>query len=127
MVPFTTVTEGVRVTVRPVWQQAQSDPFARRFVFSYHIRIDNLGETEVQLLRRTWRIVHGDGHAETVEGEGVVGQQPVVAAGESFVYTSFVVLGAFTGTMEGSYTMQRESGERFRVDIPRFFLAAMAN
>jgi len=127
MVPFIAVTEGVRITVRPVWQQAQTDALSGKFVFSYHVRIDNLGHDEVQLLRRTWRIVHGNGHAETVEGEGVVGQQPVLAPGASYAYTSFVVLSTFTGAMEGHYTMQHASGERMRVEIPRFPLAAMAN
>lgn len=127
LVSFTAETEGLRVTVQPAWVPAQTDALAGTFVFSYRIRLDNRTGEEVQLLRRSWHIVHGDGRAEAVEGEGVVGEQPVIPPGGSYVYTSFVVLSTFIGTMEGFYTMQRPLGERFRVAIPRFPLAAMAN
>lgn len=127
MVSFLAETAGLRVTVQPAWVPAQTDALAGTFVFAYRIRLDNRTDEEVQLLRRSWRIVHGDGRTETVEGEGVVGEQPVLPPGGSYTYTSFVVLSTFTGTMEGFYTMQRTSGERLRVAIPRFPLAAMAN
>lgn len=127
MVPFRSVTEGVRVIVRPIWLEAQTDAFAAKFVFSYTVEIVNDTDGEVQLLRRAWRIEHASGHVERVEGEGVVGQQPVLASGGRYEYTSFVVLTTFTGTMEGHYVMERASGERLRVAIPPFHLAAMAN
>jgi len=127
LVAYTAETEDLRVTVQPAWVPAQTDALAGTFVFAYRIRLENGSTGDVQVLRRSWRIVHADGHVETVEGEGVVGEQPVLPPGGSYVYTSFVVLSTFTGTMEGFYTMQRESGERFRVAIPRFPLAAMAN
>ncbi|MBE2187709.1 MAG: Co2+/Mg2+ efflux protein ApaG [Rhodothermales bacterium] len=127
MVAYTAETEDLRVTVQPAWVPAQTDALAGTFVFVYRIRLENGSTGDVQVLRRSWRIVHADGRVETVEGVGVVGEQPVLPPGGSYVYTSFVVLSTFTGTMEGFYTMQRESGERFRVAIPRFPLAAMAN
>lgn len=127
MVSFVAESEGVRVTVRPLWQPAQTDPFAGKFVFSYAVEIANETDGELQLLRRAWRIAHADGHVETVEGEGVVGEQPVIAPGDRYAYTSFVVLRTFTGTMEGHYTMERATGERLRATIPTFHLAAMAN
>jgi ApaG protein len=100
---------------------------ARKFVFAYFIRIENHGAGEVQLLRRHWIIRDGNGGVQEVEGEGVVGQQPVLAPGGTHVYNSFCVLPTFEGTMEGTYLMQRESGERFRAQIPRFHLRALAN
>ena len=120
-------TASVRVTVSPVPLDHQSDPLAAKFVFAYFIRIENDGLDEIQLLRRHWTIRDARGHVEEVDGEGVVGRQPVIAPGEEYAYHSFCVLATFEGTMEGTYLMQRPSGERLRVVIPRFHLAAMAN
>jgi ApaG protein len=127
MVPYAATTQGVTVTVRPVYLEGQSDPFGRRFVFGYFVEVENGGETEVQLLRRHWRIQDGDDPMKEVEGPGVVGQQPVIPPGESHSYNSFCVLEAMEGSMEGSYLLQRPSGQRFRVAIPRFYLRARAN
>ena len=125
MLAYAALTETLRVTVRPVWLESQSEPLEGKFTFTYFVEIANEGEDEVQLLRRHWFIRDGDGHVEEVEGEGVVGRQPVIGPGETHRYNSFCVLRTFTGTMEGTYLMQRSSGERFRVTIPRFDLVAM--
>ena len=85
------------------------------------------GDTEVQLLKRHWLIHHGSGRRAEVEGEGVVGQQPVIRPGGAHSYNSFCVLEAMTGTMEGTYLMQRANGSRFRAQIPLFHLRARAN
>lgn len=127
MVPYSATTDDVTVTVRPVYLDSQSDFFSRRFVFGYFIRIENHGAEEVQLLRRHWYIYDAGGRVQEVEGEGVVGQQPLIAPGAAHEYSSYCVLTTFEGTMEGSYLMQRPNGERFRIAIPRFDLRAAAN
>ncbi|WP_420454644.1 Co2+/Mg2+ efflux protein ApaG [Rubrivirga sp.] len=127
MVSYDATTETVRVTVRPAYLDGKSDALARQFVFAYFVRIENQGPGEVQLLRRQWTITDADGHVQRVEGAGVVGRQPVLAAGEAHEYHSVCVLPTFEGTMEGTYLMQREGGARFHARIPRFHLVALAN
>lgn len=127
MVSYDATTEALTVTVRPVYLDGQSDVIARRFVFAYFVEIDNHGLGEVQLLRRHWTITDGDGRVQEVEGEGVIGQQPVLGPGASHLYNSYCVLPTFEGTMEGTYLMQRQDGGRFRARIPRFPLRALAN
>lgn len=127
MVSYAATTEGITIAVRPVYLDGESDAMIGRFVFAYFVRIENDGLGEVQLLRRHWIITDETGKRTEVEGEGVVGQQPVLQPGDVHEYQSFCVLETFTGTMEGTYLMQRESGERFRAQIPRFHLAARVN
>jgi ApaG protein len=127
MIPYVATTHDIKVVVRPVYLDNQSDVMSRRFVFGYFIRIENLGDEEVQLLRRHWYIHDGNGRLQEVEGAGVIGQQPVIAPGGVHEYNSFCVLETFTGSMEGTYLMQRPNGERFRIAIPRFDLRAAAN
>ena len=127
MAHYAATTEQVEVSVRPVYLPEQSDVFARRFVFAYFVRIENRGEIDVQLLRRHWSIRHDGGRVVEVEGEGVIGQQPTIAPGESHAYSSFCVLEAMEGAMEGTYLMQRPNGSRFRAQIPLFHLRAAAN
>ncbi|HYE96919.1 MAG TPA: Co2+/Mg2+ efflux protein ApaG [Rubricoccaceae bacterium] len=127
MVSYDATTDEITVTVRPVYLDGQSDLLQKKFAFAYFIEITNHGEGEVQLLRRHWRIVDGNGHVKEVEGAGVVGKQPVIPPGGSHTYNSFCELTTFEGTMEGTYLMQRENGDRFRAQIPRFHLRAMAN
>ena len=127
MVSYGATTEAVTVTVRPVYLDDKSEPLAGRFVFAYFVRIENAGAQEVQLLRRRWLIRDASGHVQEVEGQGVIGRQPVLAPGEAHAYHSFCVLPTFEGTMEGDYLMQREDGARFRAEIPRFHLRALAN
>lgn len=127
MIPYVATSNGIRVTVRPVYLDGQSDVLARRFVFGYYVRIDNESLDDVQLLRRHWIISDSSGRIEEVEGEGVIGRQPVIAPGEHHEYNSYCVLQTFVGTMEGTYTMEKGRGERFKVDIPRFDLQAASN
>jgi ApaG protein len=124
---FTATTEKITITVRPVFLDAESDPIDRKFTFAYFVRVENHGTETVQLLRRHWFINHGGGRVEEVEGEGVVGQQPVIPAGKAHEYNSYCILETFEGTMEGTYLFQRGSGEYFRATIPRFTLRAYAN
>lgn len=127
MVAFVAFTEDIRVAVSPVYLDEQSDLLAQRAVFAYYVQIENGSSREVQLLRRRWRILEGDARLREVEGAGVVGEQPVIAPGETYSYNSFVVLETLEGSMEGTYLMQRDDGERFRIAIPRFHLQARAN
>lgn len=127
MVTYDATTESIAVSVRPVYLDGQSDALARRFVFAYFICVENRGSGEVQLLRRHWIITDGVGGVKEIEGKGVIGEQPCIQPGGMHSYNSFCVLPTFTGSMRGTYLMQRETGERFRVEIPRFDLRAQAN
>ncbi len=124
---FVATTDKITIKVRPVFIDGQSDPIEHKFVFAYFVSIENHGTETVQLLRRHWFINHGGGRVEEVEGEGVVGQQPVIPAGKVHEYNSFCVLETYEGTMEGTYLIQRANGEYFRAVIPRFILRAYAN
>ena len=127
MVSYAATTDAVRVTVRPAYLDGKSDVVGRQFTFAYFVRIENEGHSEVQLLRRTWLITDSEGHVQEVEGEGVIGEQPVIGPGEMHEYHSFCVLRTFEGSMEGTYLMQRENGDRFRAQIPTFHLRALTN
>lgn len=118
------VTEGIRITVRPVFVPEQSDPARRRYVFAYFVRLENTGDVAAQLLTRRW-LIHDDAGEETeVAGDGVVGQQPTLAAGEVHEYNSFCVLKSPSGWMEGHYHFVRSGGTSFDAQIPRFHLSA---
>lgn len=127
MARFTATTGEITIKAQPVYLEAQSDFMERKFVFAYFIRIENHGPEAVQILRRHWFINHGGGHVEEVEGEGVVGKQPVIQPGGHHEYNSFCVLDGMEGSMEGTYLMHRANGEYFRATIPRFMLRAAAN
>ena len=116
-------TEGIRVAVRPRFSLADSDPADGTFVFSYTIEMANEGDATAQLLFRHWEIHDAAGDDSTVDGEGVVGQQPILEPGESHEYRSYCVLKSPVGYMEGYYTFARQDGERFRVEVPRFHLS----
>lgn len=123
---FYRMTDGIRITVRPRYSPAHSDPAEPRHVFVYHIRIENVGDGTAQLMWRHWDIHDDRGEDTQVEGEGVVGEQPVLAPGDVHEYESFCVLRGETGWMEGWYEMVRPDGGKFRVAIPRFDLDAGA-
>lgn len=133
------LTRGVRVQVTPSFLADRSDPRGERsrsgdtssgrFVFGYRIRITNESQAPVQLLSRHWIIVDADGERSEVKGDGVVGQQPVLAPGQSFEYSSICPLATPWGTMEGSYRFREalgpgNHGEEFSVAIARFFLVS---
>lgn len=115
-------TEGIRVAVSPRFSLADSDPAEGTFVFSYTISMANEGSAAAQLLFRHWRIHDAAGDDSMVDGEGVVGEQPILAPGGSHEYRSYCVLRSPVGYMEGHYTFVREDGEQFKVDVPRFHL-----
>jgi len=127
MQTYIATTEHITVSVRPIFLDGQSDPMARKFVFAYFVTIENEGAEDVQLLRRHWIIRDTNGEVKEVEGEGVIGKQPIITSGEVYEYSSFCVLETFEGSMEGTYTMVRPNGDRFTVVIPKFTLRASAN
>ncbi|WP_147195131.1 Co2+/Mg2+ efflux protein ApaG [Pantoea sp. MBD-2R] len=118
-----TDTPRVSINVQSVYIASQSDPEEERYVFAYTITIRNLGRTAAQLLGRYWLITNGNGRETEVQGEGVVGEQPLIQPGNEFQYTSGAVLETPMGTMQGHYEMIDSEGEAFRVEIPVFRLA----
>ena len=121
------LTNGIRVTVRPQYAPEHSDPVVPRHVFVYHIRIENVGERTAQLVWRHWFISDGAAGKSEVEGEGVIGEQPVLAPGDVHEYESFCVLEGERGSMEGYYDFKRTDGEKVRVTIPWFELTTAAH
>lgn len=119
----TTDAAGGQVTVRvaPRYLPEQSDDLEPRHVWSYHVRIENGGAQPVQLLSRHWVITDADAHTETVDGPGVVGQQPLIQPGQAFDYVSGCPLATPSGTMQGHYVMRRGDSV-FDVAIPAFAL-----
>ncbi len=127
MTTYSETTEGITVTASPIYLDGQSDSIEKKFVFAYFIRIENHRTDRVQLLRRHWLISDSDGNIKEVEGEGVVGKQPLIQPGEAHQYNSYSIIETFEGYMEGTYLMKSDSGEQFRVKIPRFVLRASSN
>ena len=120
---FSEVTREVRVTVRAFFLADQSEPERSHYVWAYRVSIANEGRQTVQLLRRTWLITDARGRTQSVQGDGVVGEQPVLDPGESFEYTSGTPLSTPSGFMRGAYHMAvSATGEAFDVAIPVFSL-----
>ncbi|HZU88862.1 MAG TPA: Co2+/Mg2+ efflux protein ApaG [Stellaceae bacterium] len=119
---YSQTTRSIKVTVRPFYLEDQSSPTDNHYVWAYHVRIENCGTETVQLRRRHWRIADNQGRVQEVRGPGVVGEQPVLAPGESFEYTSGTPLATPSGIMVGTYDMETRNGETFAVAIPAFSL-----
>ncbi len=124
--PHAAETRGITVRVAVNYLADQSEPARGRWFWAYHIRIENGGEVAVQLLTRHWIITDGRGMRHSVEGEGVVGEQPMISPGGSYDYVSGCPLATPAGSMQGSYRMIDTEGERFDVTIPKFALLAPA-
>lgn len=121
----TQITSGVKISVETVYQPEYSNPANEHFMFAYQICIENLSEYTVQLLRRHWHIFDSYGSKREVEGEGVVGEQPIIEPGEKHIYVSGCNLKTDMGSMQGTYLMQRLIDDQlFEVDIPAFQLIA---
>lgn len=117
-------TRDVTVRVSVSYLPEQSEPAKGRWFWAYHVRIENEGTQAVQLVSRQWTILDGRGGHHEVQGEGVVGEQPVIEPGGSFDYVSGCPLHTPTGSMEGRYYMIGEDGATFAAAIPRFPLVA---
>jgi len=118
-----TITRGIRVQVESFYDEDRSSPQESYYFFAYQVRISNEGAEKAQLISREWIITDANGEAQRVQGPGVVGEQPVLAPGEAFEYTSFCPLSTAVGTMHGSYHMVRPDGSSFEAEIAPFSLA----
>ena len=116
-------TRGIRVRVVSRYSREHSHPEQGRWFFLYTVEITNEGSSTVQLVSRHWIIENADKHVEEVRGPGVVGEQPILAPGESFEYTSACPLGTPFGSMRGTYQMVTDTGARFDAEIAPFRLA----
>ena len=120
---YSSVTHNIRITVRSFYLADQSKPEQGEFVWAYRITIENQGRESVQLMRRSWLITDAQGRTVKVSGEGVIGEKPVLEAGEAFEYTSGTPLHTPSGFMSGRYHMvMTTTGEPFDVEIPTFSL-----
>jgi ApaG protein len=119
---YTAETQDIRVTVWPDYAPDRSDPDTGSYFWRYTVEVRNLGAAPVWLRARAWRIVDGLGRVSEVRGIGVVGDQPRIAPGEAYGYTSGCPLTTPSGIMQGHYTLQTEAGAFFDVAIPAFSL-----
>lgn len=119
----TLITNDVRISVEAFYQPNYSKPDVGEFVFAYRITIENLNSFTVQLLRRHWHIFDSAGERREVEGEGVIGKQPILQPGGVHQYASWSNLSSEIGSMQGTYQFRRtDTDEMFDVDIPQFRL-----
>ena len=115
-------THDISVNVLPVYMDERSDPERNLHFWAYQVTIQNDSKDTVQLLNRYWHITDGNGAIEEVAGEGVVGEQPIIAPGEQYEYTSGCPLKTPSGIMVGHYELQIQNGALIKVAIPAFSL-----
>ncbi|KPL28372.1 MAG: magnesium transporter ApaG [Acidithiobacillales bacterium SM1_46] len=113
----------IQVSVKTNFIPAQSEPDQNRYVFAYTVTITNSGSVPAKLITRHWIITDANNRTQEVRGEGVVGQQPYLAPGTSFEYTSGTILETPVGVMRGTYQMVADDGTRFDAEIPAFTLS----
>jgi len=122
-IQFTKLTHGIKISVDTKFQSEHSVVDHSHYLFSYHITIENKSEYTVQLLSRHWDIFDSTGEHSMVDGEGVIGEQPILEPGEVFEYESACSLNSEMGRMSGTYLMERKIDKsRFKVIIPEFEL-----
>lgn len=120
----TEVTSGVRISVRTQYKELYSNPYNYQFLFAYYITIENQNDYTVQLLKRKWNIFDSSGEYREIEGDGVVGQQPILEPGDVYEYESACNLVTDMGKMHGTYVFEKViDGQRFEVSIPEFHMA----
>ncbi len=119
---YTATTHSIKVTVEPTYLDEESHPLRNRYVWAYHVTIENRGAETVQLLSRYWKITDALGRSQEVRGEGVIGEQPVIHPGERYEYSSGTPLTTPSGIMMGCYFMETTDGRPLEVEIPAFSL-----
>lgn len=124
---FENVSENIRIEVSPSYIKEQSDPQRSLYFFAYKVKITNQSGEPVQLLKRRWIIVDGEGQYEEIEGMGVIGLQPKISPNQVFEYSSFCPLTTPTGSMRGQYLFQTPSKSEFWAEIPQFLLCEPAS
>ena len=121
------VTEGISIMVETFYQAAQSNPISAEYLFSYRITIENRTLYPVKLLSRHWHIMDSNGTYREVQGEGVVGRQPIIEPGNTYQYTSAAGLRSDMGKMSGTYLIENLfNKKKFNVIIPEFHLIVPA-
>jgi ApaG protein len=119
------ISEGIEITVETFYQADYSNPLKGEYMFAYRITIENHNKFTVKLIRRHWFIFDSNAENREVEGEGVVGVQPILLPGENYQYVSGCNLKTEMGKMHGSYQMENENNKQlFSVNIPSFDLIA---
>ncbi len=124
---YSKTTNGVTVTVTPYFLDDQSSPQESHYVWAYLVNIKNSTTLTMKLNRRNWVIIDANGKIINVQGEGVVGEFPILQPGESFEYTSGTPLKTTNGIMQGFYLMSQDNGELLKIDIPTFSLDSPYN
>jgi len=124
---YSKTTSGVTVTVTPYFLEDQSSPQEDHYVWAYQVNITNSSNSTVKLNHRNWLIIDANGKIINVQGEGVVGEFPILQPGESFEYTSGTPLKTNNGIMQGFYLMSQDNGSQIKIDIPTFSLDSPYN
>jgi ApaG protein len=119
---YSKTTHGIKVTAIPEYLRKDSSPEEGKFLWLYTITIENFNTRTVQLLRRKWLITDQQGTSFVIEGDGVIGEQPIIKPGEGYKYLSGTPLSTPSGIMMGSYFLVDDDGKSFEVDIPAFSL-----
>lgn len=119
---YSKITHDIRISVEPIYLEHQSSPTEHQYAWAYKVRMENMGEDEVQLISRYWKITDAFGISKEVRGPGVVGEQPVLKPGSQFEYSSGTLLPTTSGIMAGTYQMVATDGRAFEVEIPAFSL-----
>ncbi len=116
------ITDDVEVAVRPEYIDSQARLAGDVYFWAYHVKIENRSNDTIQLISRYWKIIDGKGGLQEVNGEGAIGEKPILIPHSSFSYTSGVHLRYNSGIMSGYYTMKKSTGEFFQIKIPSFSL-----
>lgn len=120
-------TNDVTVTVTPYFLDDQSSPQENHFVWAYKVNITNSGSTSIQVNHRNWLIIDANGKVINVQGEGVVGEFPIIEPGQTYEYTSGTPLKTNSGIMQGFYLVSKDNGNKIKIDIPPFSLDSPYN
>ena len=124
---YSKTTSGVTVTVTPYFLDDRSSPQEDHYVWAYQVNIKNASSTTMKLNHRNWVIIDANGKIINVQGEGVVGEFPILQPGESFEYTSGTPLKTSNGIMQGFYIMSQKDGQQLKIEIPTFSLDSPYN
>ena len=124
---YSKTTMGVTITVTPYFLEDQSSPNDSHYVWAYQVNIKNSSSSTMKLNHRNWVIIDANGKIINVQGEGVVGEFPILQPGESFEYTSGTPLKTTSGIMQGFYLISLNNGEQHKIDIPAFSLDSPYN
>lgn len=119
---YQAITDDIEIRVEPEYQPHRSSQDEGKHVWAYHVEICNLGQNSIQLRNRYWHIIDAQGRVQEVSGSGVVGEEPIIEAGESYSYSSGCPLESESGIMSGYFEMEREDGSLFQAIVPAFSL-----